>query len=115
MPQTSQDFELLRAALIGFDHQREEVEQKIAELRRLLGGQSSRVTSADGHVGRTLSAAARARIASAQRKRWAAYKAQQGKGPAAKPKKRVRSAAGRARIVAATKKRWAEYRKAKTS
>ena len=59
-----------------------------------------------------MSAAARRRIALAQKKRWAAYKAE--KGTPAKPKrqKRVLSAAGRARIVAATKKRWAAYRKA---
>jgi hypothetical protein len=60
-----------------------------------------------------MSAAARKRIALAQKKRWAAYKAEHGSKPAAaaKPKKRVISAAGRARIVAATKKRWAAYRK----
>jgi hypothetical protein len=64
-----------------------------------------------------MSAAARKRIALAQKKRWAAYKAgHETKAPAPKsapkPKKRVISAAGRARIVAATKKRWAAYRKA---
>jgi hypothetical protein len=61
-----------------------------------------------------MSAAARRRIALAQKKRWAAYKAEHGAKAAAPPKakKRVISAAGRARIVAATKKRWAAYRKA---
>jgi hypothetical protein len=60
-----------------------------------------------------MSASARHRIALAQKKRWAVYKAEQGaKVPAVKAKKRVISAAGRARIVAATKKRWAAYRKA---
>ena len=64
-----------------------------------------------------MSAAARRRIALAQKKRWAAYKAGQGTKAAApaaaKPKKRVISAAGRARIVAATKKRWALQRAGK--
>jgi hypothetical protein len=60
-----------------------------------------------------MSAAARRRIALAQKKRWAAYKAGPTvKSVAPKAKKRVISAAGRARIVAATKKRWAAYRKA---
>ena len=62
-----------------------------------------------------MSAAARKRIALAQKKRWAAYKAEQGGGSAQKKapkaKKRVLSAAGRARIIAATKKRWAAFRK----
>ena len=63
----------------------------------------------------TLSASARKRIAAAQRKRWAAVRAQ-GKGvataKAAGPKKRKLSAAGRKAIIAATKKRWAAVRKA---
>jgi hypothetical protein len=62
-----------------------------------------------------MSAAARKRIALAQRKRWAAYKAGHGKPAAPKPHKRVLSAAGRARIVAATKKRWAAFRKAQAN
>jgi hypothetical protein len=60
-----------------------------------------------------MSASARRRIALAQKKRWAVYKAEHGtKTAAPKPHKRVISAAGRARIIAATKKRWAAYRKA---
>jgi len=62
-----------------------------------------------------MSASARRRIALAQKKRWAAYKAGQTKTTVAKPRKRVLSAAGRARIAAATKKRWAAFRKAKES
>lgn len=116
MPQTpKQDIQLLEAALIGYQHQRDELEQKIADLQRQIGGHP---VSRDGaqrgtRMKRQLSAAARQRIAQAQKKRWAAYKAQRGKTAASKPKKRVLSAAGRARIVAATKKRWAAFRKAK--
>lgn len=114
MPQLlKQDVELLEAALIGFQHRRNEVEQKIAELRHQVGGHpaSSAPTPAASTKGRRLSAAARQRIALAQKKRWATYKAQIRKAAAPKAKKRVLSAAGRARIVAATKKRWAEFRK----
>jgi hypothetical protein len=49
-----------------------------------------------------------ARIASAQRKRWAAKKTESNGAPAklAKPQRKL-SAAGKAAIVAALKKRWA--------
>ena len=113
-----QDTELLEAALIGFQHQRDEVVRKIADLRSRIGGNSGSGStgSATGSAaaGRTLSPAARRRIALAQKKRWAAYKAENGhSSKTAKPPKRVLSAAGRARIIAATKKRWAAFRKAK--
>ncbi|MGO4882969.1 MAG: hypothetical protein ACLP59_19435 [Bryobacteraceae bacterium] len=116
MPRPSkQDTQLFEAALIGFEHMRDEVERKIAELRSHMGGSSApagAASSPSGRKGRTMSAAARKRIALAQKKRWAAVKAGQGTKAAVKPAKRVISAAGRARIVAATKKRWAAYRKA---
>jgi hypothetical protein len=55
-----------------------------------------------------ISAAGRARIAAAQRRRWAKAR----KGKAGRPGKKTRklSAAGRARIVAAVKARWAKVR-----
>lgn len=111
------DIELLEAALIGFQHRRDEIEKKIADLRRLIGGHTG---SADGNStgstqkSRVLSASARSRIAAAQKKRWAAYKAEHGKKRSA-PRKRMLSAEGRARIIAATKKRWAAFRKAKAA
>ena len=65
-----------------------------------------------------MSAAGRARIAAAQKKRWAAWKAKH-KGSTKKGKKAVHKAkrkispAGRARIVAAVKARWARQKAAK--
>jgi hypothetical protein len=67
------------------------------------------------------SAAGRARIAAAQRRRWAKVRAEKGAAKpsqaakaAKKPRKRGKlSAAGRAAIVAAQKKRWAKVRKGK--
>ena len=115
----NQDPELLQAALIGLQHKLSEIERHIAELRGQLGGQPAAVPAPEpGVKKRTMSAAARRRIALAQKKRWAAYKADHGKPAASKPSaapkpaKRVMSAEGRARIVAATKKRWAAFRKA---
>src|ERR1022692_3951302 len=97
---------------------------KIADIKTQLGQPGpgrpkAAVATATGtdHAGpqkrRTISKAGRARIAAAQRARWAAQKQQQAQ-PAqpAKPKKRKLSAAGLKAIREATKKRWAAYRKA---
>jgi hypothetical protein len=62
----------------------------------------------------TMSAAGRARIASAQRARWAKVKAKNGSDQtAAAPKKRTMSSAARKKIAAAQRKRWAKVRAAK--
>src|SRR5947199_88024 len=62
------------------------------------------------HGPRSMSAAARARIAAAQRARWARTRGQ--KVVSIAPKRHI-SAAGLARIRAATKARWAKVRAAK--
>jgi len=72
------DQALLEAALIGYQHQLEEIEAKMAELRRQLGGKpsapSAKTATAAAPAGRRqMSAAARKRIAAAQKKRWAEY------------------------------------------
>jgi hypothetical protein len=110
------DTEILEAALIGFQHLRDQVEEKIAALRSRIGAPaatrlkfSSNAEEGSAPKKRTMSASSRKRIALAQKKRWAAYKAEHGTPVKAK---RVLSAAGRARIIAATKKRWAAFRKA---
>jgi len=118
MPQTRKpDPDILRAALIGLQHTLGALEQRIADVRGQLRGQPASHGAAaaappSGAKRRTLSAAARKRIALAQKKRWAAYNAAKPKPAATKPQKRKLSAEGRARIVAATKKRWAAFHKA---
>ncbi len=104
------DTSLLQAALLGFEHMKRDVEEKIAEIRGKLGAKGGAGTQAAATATpkRTLSAAARGRIAAAQKKRWALLKAKQ-----AKPK-RVLSVAARKRIAAAQRKRWA-LAKAKTA
>jgi hypothetical protein len=83
---------------------KEQIEQLADELKGVLG-------SAPIKRGRrTRSAATRARMAAAQRARWAGAK---GKSPKkAKRGKRKISAAGRARIAAAAKARWAAAKRA---
>src|SRR5258706_11204739 len=106
------DRDLLAMALIGYEAQKAKIDEAIRGIQAKLGhrGPGRPKAAADGAAPakRTLSVAARRKIAAAQRKRWAAIR--EGKGVT--PKKRKLSAAGRRAIIAATKKRWAAVRKA---
>jgi len=112
------DQALLEAALVGYLHQREEIAAKIADLEQQLGRAPK---SAGGSANRSggMSAAARARIAAAQRKRWAEYHKSNGEKTGgtkrAGTRKRVLSPAARKRIAEATKKRWIAYRAQKAA
>ena len=66
---------------------------------------------------RTISAAGRARIAAAQRARWAKLKGKGNKGASVvtMPKARTMSAAARKKIAAAQRARWAKVRAQKTA
>lgn len=72
------DRDMLEAALMGLQHRREEIEKKMAELRGMVGRLAPRgsdgVASAPARKSRVLSAAARSRIAAAQKKRWDAFR-----------------------------------------
>ena len=111
------DSSILEAALIGYQHQRDEIDVKMAEIRRRIGGQAPQASASAGPVKaprkRVLNAAARKRMGAAQRKRWAEFK--KAKEAPAPVKKRRLSAAGRKRIIEATKKRWAEVRAKKAA
>ena len=87
------------------------LEQKLA---KLTAGKAIPTLQAPAKNARKgISKAGRARIAAAQKARWAKVKSSAA-APAAKPagKKRKLSPEGRARIVAALKKRWASKKKA---
>ena len=117
MPKLKMDRTILEAALRGFEHTVGEVTQKIAEIKRMLGGGASAGAETIGPR-RTMSASARARIAAAQRKRWAAQKKQKGQTAPAKQSSRKKpriSPAARKRMSEATRKRWAEYRAKKAN
>jgi len=64
-------------------------------------------------VRRKISVAGRARIAEAQRQRWAKLKRNSGQTKGVAPKKRTMSAAARKKIAAAQRARWAKVRGAK--
>src|SRR5450759_622481 len=105
------DNSLLEMALVGYSARRDVVVQKMADIHRQLGGRApapAMTPTTGAKAKRKMSAGGRARIAEAQRKRWAASKKSAEPGPqeAAKPKRRL-SKAGRAAIVAALNKRWA--------
>ncbi len=87
-----------------------------AQLASILGApvfaEASPEAAAAGRKSK-MSAAGRARIAAAQRVRWAKVRGAKSAGTTAKPaaKKRVVSAAVKARLSAMAKKRWAKAKK----
>ena len=122
--------DILSAALAGFEVQKQTIERHIEQVRSMLGVRSATISAASTPTVPTESAApapptrkrrrfsaeTRARMAEAQRKRYAAANKFTEAVPA-KPaaKKRKLSAAGRKRIIEATKKRWAEYKAKKAA
>jgi hypothetical protein len=116
MPKQKFTDEILTAAIEGYEAQKGRLDAQIAALRQVLNG--NRMEPAAPALPpkrrRKMSRAARARIAAAQRKRWAASKKQSGPTSKVAPeptrKTRRLSAAGRRAIVEATKRRWAKVR-----
>ena len=98
---------------------REQIETLQHKLDSLLGGGSTSAPKAKVSAPvkkRTMSAAGRAKIAAAQKARWAKTKATPAKAPAkaATKKKSVFSAERRAKLAASMKARWAARKKAGT-
>jgi hypothetical protein len=68
--------EIITAAIEGFESQKAQIDAQIAELRQMLTGRPAETAAAPEPAKRKrrkMSAAGRARIAEAQRKRWAEY------------------------------------------
>jgi hypothetical protein len=65
------DLTTLEMALIGYQAEREKIGDKIAQIRAQLGGNAAK---GGGRAKRVVSAAARARISAAQKKRWAEHR-----------------------------------------
>lgn len=93
----------LQVILNELKQERDRLDKAIAAINPLTGNAGTRARTGR----RTMSTAARAKIAAAQRARWA-----KTKGSQAKPKRKI-SAAGLARIRAAQKARWAKVRAGK--
>ena len=96
----------------------EKLQKEVADII-FVGGKEHVPVQAAKPGRRKMSASARAKIAAAQRARWAALKAKgPGKAAAAKSAKigrRKMSAEARARIAAAARARWAKVRAAKAA
>jgi hypothetical protein len=76
MARVSHDPGLLQAALYGYQMEKEKIEAKIRELQAQLKGKKAPAPAAKAAKSggrREMSDAARARIAAAQRKRWAEF------------------------------------------
>src|ERR1039457_306773 len=102
--------EIITAAILGFEEQKRHIDTKIAELQAMLSGSPAESAARPEGTPRKhkISAAARRRMAIAQRKRWAKIRGEsEPPAPAKAPKaKRRISEEGMKRIIAATKKRW---------
>lgn len=112
MPTLKLTNEVITAAILGFEQQKRQIDTKISELKAMLSGGLAE-TAAIPEVPtrkRKVSAAARRKMALAQKARWAKIKGESEPAApatpeATKPKRRI-SKAGLARIIAATKRRW---------
>jgi hypothetical protein len=99
MPKQTMTHDIITAAIDGFEAQKKRIDAQIADLRQTLTGNGTRALATPEPVPgrRKMSAAARKRIADAQRKRWAAMRGRSGQpttAEGAKPKRRI-SAIGR--------------------
>jgi hypothetical protein len=106
--------EILAAAIEGFEAQKKKIDDKIAEIRQMLGGSPTEPSvTLEAPVGKRkkFSASARKRMKEAQRLRWAKIKDETqppSPGTPVAPKaKRTISADGLNRIAAAQRERWA--------
>jgi hypothetical protein len=111
--------EVINAAIEGFEARKTHLNQQISELRGMLEGGSAQTGAAAEPAPRKrgrMSAAARRRIAMAQKARWARVrgvsKPESAKVKTPTPKRRI-SEEGMKRIIAATKRRWRLQRAAK--
>ncbi|MBZ5655727.1 MAG: hypothetical protein LAO56_10675 [Acidobacteriia bacterium] len=98
----------LTSVLKDLEHERNRLSLQLESISRAL----SLLTGTSGNrATKTISAAGRARIAAAQRARWARIKREKVISISTR-KGRTMSPAARKRIVAAQKARWAKWRKA---
>jgi hypothetical protein len=105
--------EIITAAIAGFELQKSQIDAKIAALRSMLPGSNSQTAPSEiaPPKRKRMNAAARRRIALAQKARWAKIRGESEPSTSVAestsgPKRRL-SEEGLKRIIAATKRRWA--------
>jgi hypothetical protein len=119
MPVSKLNRNIIEAAIVGFEHQKTQIDNQIAELQAMLPGgpaETAATPEAPARKRRKMSAAARKRIGDAVRARWARVRGDSEKpAPAPKPKRKL-SAAAKTKLVANLKKaRAAKAAKAKAA
>ena len=113
--------DILAAALIGFEEQKNQLEAKISAIRQMLDGGAHSGPAAPTETAKPRkkrSAAVRRTMKLAQQLRWKKIKevAAPPQAETAKPRKKRRmSAAGRKAVSEASKRRWAAVKAAKKS
>ena len=101
------DQEILRMALVGYEAEREKINEKLFEIRALLGGRSTTAAVEEAPVRkrRRMSKEARARISAATKARWAAFRRE--KATAAKrTKKRPKLTAAERLKISGGQAKW---------
>jgi Skp family chaperone for outer membrane proteins len=98
----------LNSVLSTLEQERSQITTQLQSLNKALAALRGKATAGNSRRG-IMSAAGRARIAAAQRARWAKLKGQTERSAA--PKRRKMSASSIAKIRAAQKARWAKWRK----
>lgn len=114
MPNLSQIVDQLQTQRKQMQQELARLDAAIAALQGLNSRAATGPTLVAGKGHRTMSAAARRRIAAAQRARWAKVKAAKplliGKAHVVAPRRRTMSAAARRKIAAAQRARWAAWK-----
>jgi hypothetical protein len=91
----------LEMALIDYEAERQKIDAAMAAIRKQVDGHAAApVVDGARRPKRAMSAAARRRIAAAQRKRWAAFHAEKKGGTAKTAPRRKLSAAAKAKLAA---------------
>jgi hypothetical protein len=118
MPTRKFTTEILNAAILGLESQKDKLDVQIAAIRQMLDGnrpEPAATSQAAPRKRSKFSAASRRKMALAQKARWAKLRGESAPtkaaaaSVAAKPKRKL-SKKGRMAIVAALEKRWAQKR-----
>jgi hypothetical protein len=116
------DIQTLQMALIGYQAERRKINERIVELEARLQGRAAAPLAAAARPRRQMSAAAKARIAAAQRRRWAQFRKEHAAknaparaAGAKSARKRVSPETRRKRIAALAKARAARAAKRSAS
>jgi hypothetical protein len=111
---TQLDQSTLEMALIGYEAERQKIEDTMAAIRKQVDGHPA-APAVDGapRPKQNMSAAARRRIAAAQRKRWAAFHAERNETAKGAPRRKLSAVAKGKLAVNLAKARAAKAAKAK--